>query len=82
VVAKPQWWTGVHSGLGAWSRVSPRISGLGSPGASGMFLITLGFLFRPRASPPWNGAGVLLVKDLVLLGARPSTPPRRLSKRP
>ena len=51
-------------------RLWPRVSGLASLGASGMFLVTLSFLFTtPGVLDPQNPAGGFLMKDLVLLGA-------------
>jgi uncharacterized membrane protein YkgB len=51
-------------------RLWPRISGLASLGASGMFLVTLSFLFTtPGVLDPQNPAGGFLIKDLILLGA-------------
>jgi uncharacterized membrane protein YkgB len=45
----------------------PRISVVGSLGATVTFLITLSFLFTtPGLSPEWQG---FLMKDLVLVGA-------------
>jgi reactive chlorine resistance protein C len=52
----------------------PRVSGLASLGASGMFLVTLSFLFTtPGVLDPQNPAGGFLIKDLILLGAALST---------
>ena len=51
-------------------RLWPRISGLASLGASGMFLVTLSFLFStPGVLDPMSPAFGFLVKDLILLGA-------------
>jgi uncharacterized membrane protein YkgB len=51
-------------------RMWPRVSGLASLGASGMFLITLSFLFStPGVLDPHSPAFGFLVKDLILLGA-------------
>jgi uncharacterized membrane protein YkgB len=48
----------------------PRVSGLASLGASGMFLVTLSFLFTtPGVLDPQNPVGGFLMKDLILLGA-------------
>lgn len=45
----------------------PRVSVLGSLGATIAFLITLSFLFTtPNLSPEWQG---FLMKDLILVGA-------------
>jgi reactive chlorine resistance protein C len=55
-------------------RLWPRVSGLASLGASGMFLVTLSFLFTtPGVLDPQNPAGGFLIKDLILLGAALST---------
>ena len=51
-------------------RLLPRVSGLASLGASGMFLVTLSFLFStPGVLDPMSPAFGFLVKDLILLGA-------------
>ena len=51
-------------------RFWPRVSGLASLGASGMFLVTLSFLFStPGVLDPMSPAFGFLVKDLILLGA-------------
>ena len=51
-------------------RLWPRVSGLASLGASGMFLVTLSFLFStPGILDPMSPALGFLVKDLILLGA-------------
>jgi reactive chlorine resistance protein C len=51
-------------------RLWPRVSGLASLGASGMFLVTLSFLFStPGVLDPMSPAFGFLVKDLILLGA-------------
>ena len=51
-------------------RLWPRVSGLASLGASGMFLVTLSFLFStPGVLDPQSPAFGFLVKDLILLGA-------------
>src|ERR671914_998662 len=51
-------------------RLWPRASGLASLGASGMFLVTLSFLFStPGVLDPVSPAFGFLVKDLILLGA-------------
>jgi uncharacterized membrane protein YkgB len=51
-------------------RLWPRVSGLASLGASGMFLVTLSFLFStPGVLDPVSPAFGFLVKDLILLGA-------------
>jgi uncharacterized membrane protein YkgB len=48
----------------------PRVSGLASLGASGMFLVTLSFLFTtPGVLDLQNPASGFLMKDLILLGA-------------
>jgi uncharacterized membrane protein YkgB len=48
----------------------PRISGYASLMASGMFLITLSFLFTtPGALSPTNPVSGFLLKDILLLGA-------------
>ncbi len=45
----------------------PRVSVVGSLGATIAFLITLSFLFTtPNLSPEWQG---FLMKDLILVGA-------------
>ena len=50
-------------------RLLPRVSGLASLGASGMFLVTLSFLFStPGVLDPMSSAFGFLVKDLILLG--------------
>jgi uncharacterized membrane protein YkgB len=58
-------------GLGILTRrLWPRVSGLASLGASGMFLVTLSFLFStPSVLDPMSPAFGFLVKDLILLGA-------------
>jgi uncharacterized membrane protein YkgB len=51
-------------------RLWPRVSGLASLCASGMFLVTLSFLFStPGVLDPASPAFGFLVKDLILLGA-------------
>ena len=51
-------------------RLLPRVSGLASLGATGMFLVTLSFLFStPGVLDPMSPALGFLVKDLILLGA-------------
>ena len=51
-------------------RLWPRVSGLASLGVSGMFLVTLSFLFStPGVLDPMSPAFGFLVKDLILLGA-------------
>jgi uncharacterized membrane protein YkgB len=51
-------------------RFSPRLSALGSLGASATFLITLSFLVStPGILAPGNPAGGFILKDIVLLGA-------------
>ena len=51
-------------------RLWRRVSGLASLGASGMFLVTLSFLFStPGVLDPMSPAFGFLVKDLMLLGA-------------
>jgi reactive chlorine resistance protein C len=51
-------------------RLWTRVSGLASLGASGMFLVTLSFLFStPGVLDPMSPAFGFLVKDLILLGA-------------
>jgi reactive chlorine resistance protein C len=51
-------------------RLWPRVSGLASLGASGMFLVTLSFLFStPGILALESPAFGFLVKDLILLGA-------------
>ena len=51
-------------------RLWPRVSGLASLGASGMFLVTLSFLFStPGVLDPVSPAFGFLVKDLILLAA-------------
>lgn len=48
----------------------PRVSGFASLAASGMFLLTLSFLFTtPGVLAPENAAGGFLMKDILLLGA-------------
>ena len=48
----------------------PRVAGLASLCASGMFLVTLSFLFStPGVLDPASPAFGFLVKDLILLGA-------------
>jgi uncharacterized membrane protein YkgB len=48
----------------------PRLSGMGSLAASGIFIVTLSFLFTtPDALAPGNPAGGFLMKDIFLLGA-------------
>jgi reactive chlorine resistance protein C len=63
--------TEIIFGLGILTRrLWPRVSGLASLGASGMFLVTLSFLFStPGALDPMSPAFGFLVKDLILLGA-------------
>src|SRR5215207_7252047 len=58
-------------GLGILTRgLWPRVSGLASLGASGMFLVTLSFLFStPGVLALESPAFGFLVKDLILLGA-------------
>ena len=58
-------------GLGILTRgLWPRVSGLASLGASGMFLVTLSFLFStPGVLALESPAFRFLVKDLILLGA-------------
>jgi reactive chlorine resistance protein C len=59
-------------GLGILAyRFAPRLSGLASLGACGMFLITLSFLVTTPGAAPWGatGPGQFLLKDVVLLGA-------------
>jgi uncharacterized membrane protein YkgB len=54
----------------ATRRWLPRVSGFASLAASGMFLVTLSFLFTtPGALAPGNPAGGFLMKDILLLGA-------------
>lgn len=54
----------------ATRRWLPRVSGFASVAASGMFVITLSFLFTtPGALEPGNPAGGFLMKDILLLGA-------------
>jgi reactive chlorine resistance protein C len=54
----------------ATRRWSPRISGLASLAAAGMFAVTLSFLFTtPDALSPTSAIGGFLMKDLMLLGA-------------
>jgi len=54
----------------ATRRWLPRLSGFASLAASGMFVITLSFLFTtPGALAPGNPAGGFLMKDILLLGA-------------
>jgi uncharacterized membrane protein YkgB len=49
---------------------APRVSGYASLIASGMFLVTLSFLFStPGAMSPQSPAGGFLLKDIMLLGA-------------
>ncbi len=49
---------------------SPRTSGLASLASSGMFLVTLSFLFTtPGVLRPASETGGFLMKDLFLLGA-------------
>lgn len=49
---------------------APKLSGFASLAASGMFLVTLSFLFTtPGALDPASVLGGFLVKDLMLLGA-------------
>jgi uncharacterized membrane protein YkgB len=49
---------------------APRISGYASMAASGMFVITLSFLFStPGALSPSHPANGFLLKDIMLLGA-------------
>jgi uncharacterized membrane protein YkgB len=50
----------------ALRRWSPRLSAIGSLGASGMFLVTLSFLFT---TPNIGDGAPFLLKDLTLLGA-------------
>jgi reactive chlorine resistance protein C len=63
-------------GILSW-RWAPRLSGLASLGAVGMFLVTLSFLFTTPEHAPWTQAGGLaggfLLKDLILLGASLTT---------
>jgi uncharacterized membrane protein YkgB len=48
----------------------PKASGYASLAASGMFLITLSFLFTtPTALNPTSPANAFLIKDILLLGA-------------
>jgi uncharacterized membrane protein YkgB len=48
----------------------PRLSGLASLGAGGMFLVTLSFLFStPGVLDPTSPVFGFLVKDFILLGA-------------
>lgn len=51
-------------------RWQPRLSALGSLMASGMFVVTLSFLFTtPDVFAPTSPWGGFLMKDLILLGA-------------
>lgn len=51
-------------------RWAPRLSGLASLAASGMFLVTLSFLVTtPGVLEPTSPVGGFLMKDLMLLGA-------------
>ena len=60
----------VAAGLIAIRRWAPRISGYASLAASGMFVITLSFLFStPGALSPTHPANGFLLKDIMLLGA-------------
>jgi uncharacterized membrane protein YkgB len=54
----------------ATRRWLPRVSGMASLAASGMFVITLSFLATtPGVLAPENPAGGFLMKDILLLGA-------------
>ncbi len=54
----------------ATRRWAPRLSGLASLAASGMFVMTLTFLFTtPGVLEPTSPVGGFLLKDLMLLGA-------------
>ena len=56
--------------LMATRRWLPRVSGFASLAASGMFVVTLSFLFTtPGVLAPGNPAGGFLMKDILLLGA-------------
>jgi uncharacterized membrane protein YkgB len=60
----------VAAGLIAIRPWAPRISGYASLAASGMFIITLSFLFStPGALTPTHPANGFLLKDIMLLGA-------------
>jgi len=63
--------TEIVLGLGILTRrLWPRVSGLASLGASGMFLVTLSFLFTtPGVLALESPAFGFLVKDLIFLGA-------------
>jgi reactive chlorine resistance protein C len=56
----------VIGGLIALRRWSPRLSAIGSLGASGMFVVTLSFLVT---TPNIGEGAAFLVKDVTLLGA-------------
>ena len=59
----------------------PRLSGLASLGAAGMFLVTLSFLFTtPGALAPTSPIGGFLMKDVMLLGAALFTATEALSE--
>ena len=59
-------------------RWSPRLSAIGSLGASGMFVVTLSFLVT---TPNVGEAAPFVMKDLTLLGAALWTAGEALSAR-
>jgi len=63
--------TGLLIALRRWF---PRVSGYGSLAASGIFVITLSFLFTtPGALSAFSPANGFLLKDIMLFGAALST---------
>ena len=60
----------IAAGLIAIRPWAPRISGYASLAASGMFIVTVSFLFStPGALSPTSPANGFLLKDILLLGA-------------